>query len=148
LNNKTSSLPRTYLSVMNASDPILANQMMPPLSPPSRWRIWLMAIRYFSFTASAIPIVIGSTLALIDRRFDLLLFLVMLLAAIVCHAGANLANDYFDHVKGIDTPESLGPSKAIQQALLTPAEVKRGMIVAFALATVLGLFIVSQTGWQ
>lgn len=133
---------------MNASEPVLANPTLPPLSRPSRWRIWLMAVRYFSFTASAIPIVIGSTLALIDRRFDPLLFLVMLLAAIVCHAGANLANDYFDHVKGIDTAESLGPSKAIQQALLTPAEVKRGMIVAFIIATLLGLVIVSQTGWQ
>ena len=43
----------------------------------------------------------------------------MIAASIACHAGANLANDYFDHVKGIDTPESLGPSKVIQQALLT-----------------------------
>jgi 1,4-dihydroxy-2-naphthoate polyprenyltransferase len=133
---------------MNASDPLVANQMMPPLSRPSRWRIWLMAVRYFSFTASAIPVVIGSAMALIDRRFDPFLFFVMLLAAIVCHTGANLANDYFDHVKGIDTAESLGPSKAIQQSLLTPAEVKRGMIVAFAIATALGLIIVSQTGWQ
>lgn len=115
---------------------------------PSRWRIWLLAVRYFSFTASVIPIAIGSVLALIDRRFDPILFVVMILAAIACHAGANLANDYFDHIKGIDSPESLGPSKAIREAWLTPGEVKRGMIVSFAIATALGLVIVSQTGWQ
>jgi len=133
---------------MKVSDPLLATHTIPPLIRPSRWRIWLMAVRYFSFTASVIPILIGSTLALIDRRFEPIFFVIMLIAAIVCHAGANLANDYFDHVKGIDTPESLGPSKAIQQSLLTPAEVKRGMIVAFAVASLLGLIIVSQTGWQ
>lgn len=132
---------------MNATDPVTASLSIPPRATPSRWRIWLQAVRFFSFTASAIPIFIGSALALVDRQFDLLLFFVMLAASITCHAGANLANDYFDHIKGIDTPESLGPSKVIQQSLLTPAEVRRGMIVAFAIATALGLVIVAQTGW-
>jgi len=111
-------------------------------------RIWLQAVRIFSFTASVIPILVGSALALYDRAFDVPLFLLMLLASVACHAGANLANDYFDHAKGIDTPESLGPSKVIQQGLLTPKQVKRGMGVAFGIATVLGLAIVAQTGWE
>ncbi|HKG24791.1 MAG TPA: 1,4-dihydroxy-2-naphthoate octaprenyltransferase [Thermomicrobiales bacterium] len=132
---------------MNATDPTTAGLTVPPQTTPSRWRIWFQAIRFFSFTASAIPILIGASLALVDREFDLLLFVVMLAASVACHAGANLANDYFDHVKGIDTEESLGPSKVIQQSLLTPAEVRRGMIVAFAIATALGLFIVAETGW-
>jgi 1,4-dihydroxy-2-naphthoate octaprenyltransferase len=132
---------------MSATDPTATGLATPPRTTPSRWRIWLQAIRYFSFTASAIPILIGSALALVDRKFDPVLFVVMLFAAIACHAGANLANDYYDHVKGIDTPESLGPSKVIQQSLLTPAEVRRGMIVAFAIATALGLVIVAKTGW-
>lgn len=132
---------------MSAGDPLVAGIHTPPRTTPSRWRIWLQAIRYFSFTASAIPILIGSALALVDRRFDPFLFVVMFLASIACHAGANLANDYFDHQKGIDTQESLGPSKVIQQSLLSPAEVRRGMIVAFAIATALGLVVVAETGW-
>jgi len=114
---------------------------------PSRFRIWIQAIRYFSFTASLIPIVVGSALALYDHTFDWWLFLLMVAASVACHAGANLANDYYDHVKGIDTEESLGPSKVIQQGLLTPAEVKRGMIIAFAIATFLGLIIVAASSW-
>jgi 1,4-dihydroxy-2-naphthoate octaprenyltransferase len=110
---------------------------------PSRIRIWIQAVRIFSFTASTIPIAVGSALALYDHTFDWLLFLLMLAASVACHAGANLANDYYDHIKGIDTEESLGPSKVIQRGLLTPAEVKRGMIVAFAIATALGLIIVA-----
>jgi 1,4-dihydroxy-2-naphthoate octaprenyltransferase len=132
---------------MDVTEPLAAGLTVPPRTTPSRWRIWLQAVRVFSFTASAIPILIGSALALVDRRFEPLLFLVMLAASITCHAGANLANDYFDHIKGIDTPESLGPSKVIQQSLLTPAEVRRGMIVAFAIATVLGLIVVAAAGW-
>lgn len=114
---------------------------------PGRIRTWLQAVRFFSFTASVVPIAAGSTLALVDRSFGLLLFVVMLAASVATHAGANLANDYFDHQKGIDTNESLGPSKVIQLGYLAPAEVLRGMAVAFSVATTLGLFIVYRTGW-
>jgi len=114
---------------------------------PSRFRIWFQAVRFFSFTASVIPIAAGSALALADRAFDPLLFVLMVVAGVATHAGCNLANDYYDHRKGIDTQESLGPSKVIQRGLLTPAEVRRGFIVAFAIATALGLVIVAETGW-
>ncbi|MGH2558016.1 MAG: 1,4-dihydroxy-2-naphthoate octaprenyltransferase [Thermomicrobiales bacterium] len=129
------------------TDNALTSTIPPQAVRPARWRIWFQAVRFFSFTASVIPILVGSMLALFDRAFDPLLLLVMLTASVTCHAGANLANDYFDHVRGIDTVESLGPSKVIQQGLLRPAEVRRGMIVAFAIATALGLIIVAEAGW-
>lgn len=118
-----------------------------PMQPPSRLKIWIQAMRFFSFTASVIPIAIGCALAIVDGEFSLWLTLVMLLAGCATHAGCNLANDYFDHVKGVDQPGSVGPSRVIQQRLLEPYEVKRGMIVAFAIATVLGLIVVYATGW-
>jgi len=114
---------------------------------PSTLKVWFQAVRFFSFTASVIPIVVGSALALVDRGFDPLLFLVMLVASVACHAGANLANDYFDDRKGIDNDESLGPSKVIQLGYLTPKQVLRGTIVFLGIATLLGLYIVYQTGW-
>ena len=114
---------------------------------PGPIRIWFQAIRFFSFTASVIPILVASALAWYDRAFDGWLATAMLLASVSCHAGANLANDYYDHRRGIDTAESLGPSKVIQQGLLTPAQVRRGMVIAFGIATGLGLTIVAFTGW-
>ncbi|MGH2532532.1 MAG: 1,4-dihydroxy-2-naphthoate octaprenyltransferase [Thermomicrobiales bacterium] len=129
------------------TDNAITSTPPPRAATRTRWRIWLQAVRFFSFTASAIPILVGSMLALFDRVFDPFLFLVMLAASVACHAGANLANDYFDHIRGIDTAESLGPSKVIQQGLLSPAEVRRGMIVAFAVATGLGLIVVAAAGW-
>ena len=119
-----------------------------PAGPrPSTFRIWFQAVRFFSFTASVIPVLIGSAFALIDRELSVPLLLLMSGAPAACQPGANLANDNFDHVKGIDTTESLGPSKVIQQGLLAPAQVKRGMLIAFGIATALGLIIVAQTGW-
>ncbi len=114
---------------------------------PGALKIWFQAVRFFSFTASVVPIVVGSALALVDRQFDAVLFAVMLVASVACHAGANLANDYFDDRKGIDNDESLGPSKVIQLGYLSSAQVLRGAIVALGIATVLGLYIVYETGW-
>jgi len=118
-----------------------------PVAPPSRWRVWLQAVRVFSFPASVVPIVVASALAVADLVFDPLLAVAMLLASVLCHAGANLANDYYDDKNGVDTADSLGPSKVIQQGLLSPAEVRRGMLVAFGLATVIGLAIIAVSGW-
>jgi len=118
-----------------------------PVAPPSRWRVWLQAVRVFSFPASVVPILVASALAVADLVFDPLLAVAMLLASVLCHAGANLANDYYDDKNGVDTADSLGPSKVIQQGLLSPAEVRRGMLVAFGLATVIGLAIVAVSGW-
>jgi 1,4-dihydroxy-2-naphthoate octaprenyltransferase len=127
---------------------IAANPAPQTAPRPSTLKIWFQAVRFFSFTASAIPIIVGSALALVDRSFDWVLFLAMLIASVACHAGANLANDYFDHTKGIDTDDSLGPSKVIQLGYLTAQQVWRGAIAAFTLATVLGLYIVYRTGWE
>jgi 1,4-dihydroxy-2-naphthoate octaprenyltransferase len=131
-----------------ASDPMTVNPVSASArARPSTVKIWLQAVRVFSFTASAVPILVGSALALVDREFSWWLFLVMLAASVICHAGANLANDYFDHRKGVDKEDALGPSRVIQDGLLTPEQVRNGMYAAFAAATALGLVIVWRVGW-
>lgn len=125
-------------------------QQIDAANPPasSRFRIWIQAIRLRSFTASMIPIIAGSLMALIDRELSMTLFVLMLLASMACHAGANMANDYFDFKKGIDNASSIGANKVILQGRLTPDEFKRGMAIAFALATALGLAVVFETSWK
>jgi 1,4-dihydroxy-2-naphthoate octaprenyltransferase len=118
------------------------------LPAPGSLGAWLRAIRSHSFTASIIPILVGSALALIDGEISLPLVVAMLVASVACHAGANMANDYFDHRKGVDNESNLGPHKVIQLGLLTPNQVRNGMIAAFALATVVGVYIVLATDWR
>jgi 1,4-dihydroxy-2-naphthoate octaprenyltransferase len=114
---------------------------------PGRLRIWIQAVRVHSFTASVVPILAGSSLALVDRSFDGPLFVSMLMASMATHAGSNLANDYFDYRKGIDSNQAMRPSSIIQRGYLGPSDVLRGMTVAFAIATAIGLYIVYRTGW-
>ena len=107
---------------------------------------WFAALRPVSFTASVIPVLVGTAIAA-DDEFHPLLFALALAGSIAIHAGTNLVNDYFDHVKGTDTAESLGPSGVIQQGVLSARAVLAGGIVAFAIGAAIGLIITALTGW-
>lgn len=114
---------------------------------PSWFRVWWKAVRPFSFTASMTPVVVGSSVAFAEGRVHPGLFLAVLGASVAIHAGANLANDYFDHVRGVDTAESIGPSGVIQHGLLAPGTVLRGALILFAFSAVLGIVLVAARGW-
>jgi 1,4-dihydroxy-2-naphthoate polyprenyltransferase len=117
-----------------------------PTTPPPL-KVWLRAVRVFSFTASVTPVLIGSAFALVAGEFSPLLFALIIVASVLCHAGCNLANDYFDFRKGVDTEQSLGPSGVIQQGWLTLDQVRNGMIVTFGIATALGVIILALSTW-
>lgn len=112
-----------------------------------RLAIWWRALRPFSFTASMTPVLVGSAVAYHEGLFHLVRFVVTLVAAVAIHAATNLTNDYYDHVRGVDTAESIGPSGVIQQGLLAPRAVLRGGLALFALGGVLGLWLVAVVGW-
>jgi 1,4-dihydroxy-2-naphthoate polyprenyltransferase len=109
------------------------------------WRLWFRATRPFSFTASVVPVLVGSFLGFGEDVFPIR-FLLALLGSLAIHAGTNLVNDYFDHVKGADGPHSLGPSGVIQQKLLSPRAVLVGGIACFAVGAAFGLVLVAMTG--
>jgi len=109
-------------------------------------RIWWMATRPFSFTASLVPVTLGVVLAAYDGYFDIWLFALTLIGSVLIHAGTNLANDYYDWKKGADTPESLGPNRALQEGMLTPRQVFIGALVCFAAGSLIGLYLVAARG--
>ncbi len=109
-------------------------------------RTWWLAVRPLSFTASVTPVVLGSVLAAYDGAWSWLLFAITLAGAVLIHAGTNLINDYYDWKKGVDTPEVLGPNRALQVGMLTPNQVFWGGVVCFALGSALGLYLVATRG--
>ncbi len=110
-------------------------------------RTWWVAVRPYSFTASATPVLVGSALALRAGRFSPWLFAVTLIASVAIHAGTNLLNDYYDHVRGVDTAESVGPSGVIQRGLLAPRAVLAGGFAALGAGSLLGLGLAAVAGW-
>ncbi|RJP51122.1 MAG: 1,4-dihydroxy-2-naphthoate polyprenyltransferase [Anaerolineaceae bacterium] len=114
---------------------------------PTFLQAWWLAIRPRTLPAAASGVAIGSALAWHDGSFQLLPALACLLIALLLQIGSNVANDVFDFERGADTAERLGPVRVTQAGYLTPTQVKRGMVVIFGLAALLGLYLASLRGW-
>ncbi|HNH26377.1 MAG TPA: 1,4-dihydroxy-2-naphthoate polyprenyltransferase [Anaerolineales bacterium] len=120
---------------------------MAETNKPNMFQIWWLAIRPRTLPAAAAGVAMGSALAWHDGSFQLLPALAALLVALLLQVGSNVANDVFDFERGADTAERLGPVRVTQAGYLTPSQVKTGMVVIFAFAAVLGLYLATLRGW-
>jgi 1,4-dihydroxy-2-naphthoate octaprenyltransferase len=93
--------------------------------------IWWDGIRPYYLWFAVLPLTLGSVLAWLGSistrkpfgDFHLQRFVVALIAVCLIQTGANLLNDYYDYLSGVDTSNSLGPGGLIQQGLIKPARV-------------------------
>jgi len=113
----------------------------------SKIGLWLLAIRPKTLPAAVGPIAVGSAVAVADGKFSLLPAFCCLLGAVLLQIGVNLANDYFDCKNNIDSEERLGPVRVTQSGLISPIDVKRGMIVCLFLAAMVFLYLALVGGW-
>jgi len=109
-------------------------------------KVWFHALRPFSYSASIVPILVGSV-AWQLKPLNLFLLLSTLLGSIAIQVGTNLANEYLDYTQGIDKSDSLGPAGVILEGKLAPLHVLYAAILAFAVGAGFGLYIVTQVGW-
>lgn len=112
----------------------------------SRPNPWLLAARLRTLPASISPVIVGTALALREDKFDPLIFVATLAAAVLLQVGANYANDVFDYLKGADRVRQ-GPLRVTQSGLLTPRQMLIGMAVVFGLAALIGVYLVMAGGW-
>lgn len=110
-------------------------------------KAWLLASRPATLTAAVVPVAVGAAVAAAEGGFAWLPMLAALFGAIFIQIGTNFANDVFDYEKGADTEERLGPTRAVQAGLLSPAQMRLGMVVVFGLATACGLYLTWVAGW-
>lgn len=110
-------------------------------------KAWYWAVRPFTLSASVVPIVVGSALALRYEAFHGGLFGLMLLGAMLVQSGTNLVDEYADHEQGQTPGKVLAPYKVIALGKLTPEAVRRGALVCFGVAVLIGLYLVWHTGW-
>jgi len=107
---------------------------------------WILAARPRTLPAAAAPVVLGTALAWRMGGFRLLPALAALAGALLIQVATNLANDYFDFVKGADTEDRIGPLRVTQSGLLSPSAVRNGMILTLALALGVGIYLVAVAG--
>jgi 1,4-dihydroxy-2-naphthoate octaprenyltransferase len=122
-----------------------ATPKMPPL--------WVAKTRAPFFTASIVPIVLGTLIAWARTgTFYPGYFVLTLLGGVCLHAGVNMTNDYFDHTWGSDeineeraTPFT-GGSRLIQMGVVPAQTMLREGLAFFLTGGLIGLFLAYTRG--
>lgn len=108
---------------------------------------WVRAARPQTLAAALVPVMVGASIAATDYALRWDTTLVALFCAFAIQIGTNFANDYFDHVKGADTPDRIGFERATSMGYISPAAMLNATIMTMAIAFVAGLYLVWVGGW-
>ncbi|MFB6104392.1 MAG: 1,4-dihydroxy-2-naphthoate polyprenyltransferase [Halobacteriaceae archaeon] len=112
----------------------------------SRPEAWVIAARPQTLPAAIAPVVVGTGLAVAHDVLAIGPAVAALIGAALIQIGTNFANDYYDAVQGVDTPESEGFTRVTAAGLLAPETVRTAMIVTFGAAILVGTYLVYVGG--
>jgi len=114
----------------------------------TRFSIWMQAIRPFSYTATATPILIGAMAALLyfDGVIDWFLLPFVLFGGIFLHVGGNLLSEFYDYKYKIDDQHTYGGSRILVENLLQPKEIKKAAYLSFVIGVLMGLVAIIVRG--
>ena len=110
----------------------------------TRLAVWVRGARPRTLGASITPVVVGTSAAgvLVAWRF-----VAALLVGLGLQVGVNLANDYQDGVRGVDTLERLGPPRLTSSGLAPARSVLFGALACVFVAGLSGLALAAVTTW-
>ena len=107
----------------------------------------MRAARPQTLAAAFVPVLIGASLAYHDQLFRIDTTLVALFCAFAIQIGTNFANDYFDFLKGADTPDRIGFERATSAGLVKAKTMRNATIITLLIAFLAGLYLVWIGGW-
>jgi 1,4-dihydroxy-2-naphthoate polyprenyltransferase len=105
--------------------------------------VWVEAARPRTLPAAIAPVIVGTAAA---QRVIPWRAASALVVALSLQVGVNYANDYFDGVRGVDTPSRVGPRRAVASGLVAPEHMRTAMVAALLVACVSGLLLVAVVG--
>lgn len=106
-------------------------------------RTWVEAARPRTLPAAIVPVIVGTAAG------DLFVpwrFAAALVVALALQVAVNYANDYSDGVRGVDTPDRVGPRRAVASGLVRPSQMKVAVALALAVAAAAGLALTVAVG--
>ena len=108
---------------------------------PSKVKAWISAFRLRTLPLALASIGMGSFLAAADQQFRGSVVAWSALTTLFLQILSNLANDYGDTKHGADSINRKGPQRAVQAGLITPDQMKTGMLLFTLLSLLSGLIL-------
>ncbi|MDF9409707.1 1,4-dihydroxy-2-naphthoate polyprenyltransferase [Pelotomaculum isophthalicicum JI] len=122
--------------------------LRPPGKSGDSSKVWWRLMRPHTLTASFIPVLIGTSLALAKSgRINYPIFLAMLAACLFIQGATNIFNEYYDFKRGLDTMDSVGIGGAIVRDGIGAKTVFYSAIILLIITVFLGLFISFNSSW-
>lgn len=107
-------------------------------------KAWLAAARPRTLPLALASIILGTFLAAAAGRFSWLTFALAALTTICLQVLSNFANDYGDAVSGKDTPDRVGPRRAVATGDISKEAMRRAMYVSGGLSLVSGVWLLIE----
>ena len=111
-----------------------------------KFKYWIQAARPKTLLVSLAPVVMSIAFASIYNKINWLPAVICIMFAVMAQILSNFVNDYSDGIKGADN-ERLGPQRVVAAGLISPAQMRRGIIVWGILTFVLGCTLLYWGGW-
>lgn len=113
-------------------------------------KAWFLACRPKTLTGAIVPVAIALALAWRDNSNLFEFFPAVLCLAFACmmQIDANLVNDYYDCLKGIDSDDRLGPERACAQGWITMSAMKKALMIVTMISAAIGLPLIIWGGWE
>lgn len=102
-------------------------------------KTWLEAFRLRTLPLSFALVLTGSAIALQNDCFSTTIFALELTTTLFLQILSNLSNDYGDTVHGVDNAQRKGPTRAVQSGAISPAAMRRAILVFSLLSLVAGI---------
>ena len=110
------------------------------------FKIWLGALRLKTLPASIIPVLIGTAMAYYDGYFNLSVLILTFICALLIQIITNFLNEVYDSKRGADTPDRLGPRRAVAMGLIKPVLMIKVVMTLVFVTLLLGLYLVYNGG--
>ena len=107
---------------------------------------WIQAARPKTLLVSMAPVIMSVALASIYMKINWLPAIICLFFAVMAQILSNMVNDYADGVKGIDK-NRIGPQRMVASGIISPEQMRKGIIVIGALAFLIGCTLIYWGGW-
>ena len=114
---------------------------------PSKFQIWILAARPKTLYAAVTPVIVGAAIAYSQKEFNFFTSVLALICSLLIQIGANFSNDLQDFLKGSDTDERVGPTRALSAGWVSRKQMERAIFIVNLIAFLIGLYLTYVGGW-
>jgi 1,4-dihydroxy-2-naphthoate octaprenyltransferase len=108
--------------------------------------LWISAARPRTLPASVSPVIIAAALAYKDGFTHFPIFFACFGVALFAQIASNMANDYFDGKRGVDTRTRVGPARLVALGAVKPAHMLAAALAALVITALFGSYIAYERG--